>query len=174
MDTSLDSLTPDTRAKVEELVRLAKAKGYTLKVRSTRRSCAEQNELYGIGRTYNLGSPIVTQARGCVSWHVLGRAVDVDIVTASGKAGTDADYRVMGALAQSIGMVWGGAWRNALYDPGHVEWHPGLDIEDVCPNPDDCEGGLARSMSIGEGAPAKWAAILALAGLAMIAYGLTD
>lgn len=166
MDTSLASLTPDTRSKFEELVRLAKSRGYSMKVRSTRRTCAEQAELYGIGRTYNLGSPTVTNARGCMSWHTLGRAVDADVTPGTAEA-----YEEVAQLAESIGMV-AGAHFKGFPDLGHYEWHPGVKIEQVCPNPDDCEGGIANSMAMnfGGGGSKTLAWVAAAAGLALVAY----
>lgn len=122
--------------------------GYGLKVRSGRRTCAEQAEQYGIGRTYNLGSKVVTNARGCQSWHVLGRAVDADPVhLATGKVIADCGLAtVAGQLWEAQGGVWGGRWGGfgPCGDSGHFEWHPGLSIAQVCPNPDACETVTGR------------------------------
>lgn len=127
----LDKLTPDTVAFVLELARLARLEGITLKLQSGKRSCAQQNALYAQGRT--APGPIITGARGCMSWHVQGRAVDF-----LPSPNTPQAYARVGALAVQLGGVWGGTFSN-LKDLGHVEFHPGKRIEDVCPNPDDCK-----------------------------------
>ena len=138
---SLDSLTPDTQAAVDLLDKYARKKlGTPIKVTSTLRTCSQQNALYAQGRT-TPGS-VVTGARGCLSWHVLGRAVDIAI-----PGGVFADYELLGLYWESLGGNWGGRFTN-IDDPGHFEWHPGIKIESVCPNPDDCQDGQLRSHTI--------------------------
>jgi hypothetical protein len=132
------NVTADTQAAVDLLQKYAKrALGKTIKVTSSLRSCDQQNGLYAKGRTQP--GTIITNARGCLSWHVLGRAVDISI-----PSGTDAEYRELGAYWKSIGGGWGGDF-TGFYDPVHFEWHPGTSIEEVCPNPDHCQDGLQRS-----------------------------
>jgi hypothetical protein len=128
---SLADLEPTPRAKVEQLLAFARSKGYSPEVLSTRRTCAEQDALYALGRT----SPgaIVTHARGCVSWHVLGRAVDVYL----GSAAAAEDYAVLGSYWHSIGGTWGGTFPG-FADVGHFEYHPGVHIEQVCVDPTNC------------------------------------
>lgn len=127
----LQGLTPDTIAFVLEVARRARLEGITIRLVSGKRSCAQQNALYAQGRT--APGPIVTGARGCRSWHVQGRAVDFEP-----QPRTQASYARVGAIAVELGGVWGGQFSN-LNDIGHVEFHPGLKIEQVCPNPDDCK-----------------------------------
>jgi len=134
-------ITADTQAALDLLAKYSeRALGKPIKVTSSLRTCAQQNALYAQGRTQP-GS-IVTNARGCLSWHVLGRAVDVSI-----QGGSDADYRRLGDYWQSMGGVWGGSF-TGFYDPVHFEWHPGVRIEQVCPNPDNCEDGQQRSHTL--------------------------
>ena len=127
-------ITWDTRAQIQAL---AVAAGATpLRVRSARRTCAEQLSLYGIGRTYNLTSPKVTYQDGCGSWHVLGRAVDLDILDATGKQVSDcAAYTQLGVLWERLGGVWGGRFAGfgACGDAGHFEWHGGQTLASLCP-----------------------------------------
>jgi hypothetical protein len=117
-----------------------------LAVTSGKRTCAYQDSLYAQGRT--APGPIVTYARGCNSWHVVGRAVDVLI-----KAGPQ-DYADLGAYWQSLGGVWGGAFSGqaaALHDVGHFEYHPGLRYaSEVCVDPAHC--GIDESKN----APQRW------------------
>ena len=137
----LDQITWETRAKLQKLAKLFPE--FDLAVRSARRSCQQQTELYGIGRTYNLASAPVTYARGCQSWHVSGRAVDLDLR----HAGTDQDastcpnYARLGQAWEALGGRWGGRFSGfgGCGDAGHFEYHPGLEVSDVCPDPALCD-----------------------------------
>jgi len=129
-DKLLEGLHPDAVGFVLEVARRAKAEGIGMKLISGKRTCAQQNALYAQGRT--TAGPIVTGARGCRSWHTQGRAVDF-----SPSPTTEAAYARIGAIAQELGGVWGGQFPN-LRDLGHIEYHPGLKISDVCPDPDKC------------------------------------
>lgn len=126
----LEGLHPDAVAFVLEVARRAKAEGIGMKLISGKRTCAQQNALYAQGRT--AAGPIVTGARGCQSWHTQGRAVDF-----LPSPTTEAAYARVGAIAQELGGVWGGKFSN-LRDLGHIEYHPGLKISDVCPDPEKC------------------------------------
>jgi hypothetical protein len=70
---------------------------------------------------------------GMATWHQFGLAFDILIADrrdiGDGKRHfrqDDADWQRLGAIAQEIGLIWGGAWRSS-YDPFHFEWHPGDD-----------------------------------------------
>lgn len=134
---SLDGLVPVVRAKVEQLLAYARSKGYSPSVRSTRRTCAEQNALYAIGRTVNPGAAKITYARGCVSWHVLGRAADVTLGSAGNAGSLVAAYADAGAYWKSLQGYWGGDFPG-FADVGHFEYHPGVHIEQVCIDPTHC------------------------------------
>lgn len=143
-DNALRALHFEARDRFVMLSRAFEAAtGLDLQVRSGLRSCAQQAELYGIGRTYNLSSKPVTYARGCRSWHVLGRAVDADPVSpATGKRiGDCATYRKAGEIWEHLGGIWGGRWAafGPCGDSGHFEYHPGLTTEEVCPDPGRCD-----------------------------------
>lgn len=141
----LDQITWETRAKVQQLAKLAPE--FDLVVRSARRTCQQQSELYGIGRTYNLASSPVTYARGCQSWHVSGRAVDLDLRHAGTEqsAGTCENYTRLGQLWEALGGRWGGRFGGfgGCGDAGHFEYHPGLEVSDVCPDPASCDAVAA-------------------------------
>lgn len=126
----LAKLDPSAQAFVLQVLRELRAAGLAPQLVSGRRTCAEQNALYAKGRT--TAGPVVTQARGCQSWHVAGRAVDVQF-----PRGTPEQYAQLGAIAKNLGGKWGGDFPG-FPDVGHIEFHPGLRIEDVCPNPDNC------------------------------------
>lgn len=143
----IDTLTPDTREKVVQLLSEAKERyGYDLKVVSARRSCEEQAKLYAQGRT--APGKVVTNARGCMSWHTLGRAVDIAFVSPNPTA---QDWDNLGEIGESLGFKWGKRFSGTLNDLPHFEYHPGVAIEQVCVNPDDCEGGVSRSMGVSPG-----------------------
>lgn len=65
-----------------------------------------------------------------MSWHVCGRAIDLNLGTTAKLS----DYAALGKQWVSMGGKWGGDFG----DPGHFEYHPGMVIENACPNPDDC------------------------------------
>lgn len=140
--------------------------GMHLQVRSARRTCAEQAEQYGIGRTYNLDKPVVTHARGCQSWHVLGRAVDADIVDASGKLrGGCSSYAVAGQLWEQLGGSWGGRFGGfgECGDAGHFEWHPDVKLSQLCPSPDACSTATAQIASVKPGPDLAFSVLSVLA-----------
>ena len=116
-----------------------RAAGLSPRLVSGRRTCAEQRALYAKGRT--APGPIVTKANGCQSWHVHGRAVDVQLARAG-------DYQQLGEAAKRHGGRWGGDFAN-FPDPGHIEYHPDLTIEQACPNADDCERIVGARMPSG-------------------------
>lgn len=136
MSKSLADLTPDTQEAVARLLDEASRRGLTVRVDSTRRTCAEQAAEYAKGRT-EPGS-IVTQVKGCGSYHVLGRAVDIFV-----GSWDCADYEALGVFWESIGGRWGG--RFSFKDCVHFEWpHPTLDITGLCPSGVSCEDAVAN------------------------------
>jgi peptidoglycan L-alanyl-D-glutamate endopeptidase CwlK len=143
----LPALEWQTRDKLVELAgRFRKATGLDLRVRSGRRTCAEQNGLYAQGR--DGAGEIITYASGCTSWHVLGRAADLDPITPAGVGQAESAYRTAGAIWVSMGGVYGGNF-SGFPDIGHFEWHPGLTIGQVCPSPTYCsaiEAAIQTSM----------------------------
>lgn len=158
------SLTADTQDAYADLKRFAKNVGLPFELRSARRTCQQQDGLYAIGREFP--GEIVTNARGCKSWHVLGRAFDITIPGAP-----RSDYRTLGEYWESLGGHWGGRF-TGLDDPGHFEWHPGLTIEDVCPNPSACETTVERHLAESAAwaaARVPWGEVLAVAGISAAA-----
>lgn len=129
--TSLTDLTSDTQAAVARLLAHAKERGLTVRIDSTRRTCDEQAAIYAQGRT--TPGAIVTQVKGCGSYHVLGRAVDIFIGSLD-----CADYQELGEFWESIGGTWGG--RFSFRDCVHFEWpHPLFDLKVLCPDDKTCE-----------------------------------
>jgi hypothetical protein len=135
MSAELGELTSDTRAMVRKLLAYATRLGLTVRIDSTRRTCAEQAALYEQGRT--TPGAIVTNARGCGSYHVLGRAVDIYV-----GSWNCADYEALGKYWESLGGTWGG--RFALRDCVHFEWpHGTLTLNELCPPGLSCEAAVA-------------------------------
>lgn len=124
------SLTPDMQQFLAQVLTVAAAEGLRPQLVSGRRSCAEQAANYTKGRT--APGQIVTDAKGCRSWHVVGRAVDVKFPGEGPEP-----YRRLGAIAIRYGGVWGIKVQGRIDHP-HIEYHPGLTINDVCPDPDKC------------------------------------
>lgn len=145
--SSLQDLTPDTRKAAERLIAQAADAGIAVKVASTLRTCTEQDQLYAQGRTTE--GIVVTQNPGCRSWHVFGRALDLRIRNDDGSLQLEADprYAKLGAMAEALGFEWGGNLEDG--DAGHFEFHPGLDIENLCPRPEECQLAVARYGSSG-------------------------
>lgn len=120
----VSALTPDTQAAYRKLREFSDKNGILpgFSLAETLRTCARQNELFAQG-------PSVTRARGCMSWHVMGRAFDV---SAAGL--TCDDLRPLGAFWESMGGIWGGRWSDCV----HFEWHPGYRVEQLCHDPESC------------------------------------
>lgn len=157
MADDISLLTPDTQRMARRWIKACADLGYTVKLTSTLRTCAEQNGLYAIGRT--APGQIITGSMGCMSWHTLGRAWDFKIL---GPSATDADYQKLGMLGETLGLKWGGRFGN-LYDPVHLEWHPGYAIEQLCPQPTACAEAVAASRALNLGDPG-WGNVALLAG----------
>lgn len=134
MSTALTDLTDDTQAAVARLLAHAKDKGLTVRIDSTRRTCAEQAAEYAKGRT--APGNIVTNVTGCGSYHVLGRAVDIFI-----GSWNCPDYEELGEYWESIGGRWGG--RFSFQDCVHFEWpHPLFGLDVLCPQGVSCEDAI--------------------------------
>lgn len=131
--TSLAELTPDTRQRAEALLAAATAAGFKLSIVSTLRTCADQ----GSGGTVIIHGIPTKKAPGCRSWHVFGRAFDVMILNEP----SEGRYAELGALGKGLGLEWGGDFATN-YDPVHFQYRAGLRIDDLCPNPSDCESAV--------------------------------
>lgn len=116
-------LLPIVKRKSDEFIKLASAKGYTLRVTSGFRTIAEQNEIYAQGRTKP--GKIVTNAKGGESLHNYGVAIDI----VDRYQGYDVDWNELGKLGESLGFVWGGRWEG-FKDTPHFEMTLGYSLED--------------------------------------------
>lgn len=160
----LEGLTKDTQEAHSALRRYSDRTGHGrgFRVTSGLRSCAQQNAVYAKGRT--APGPVATNVRNCRSWHVHGRAFDIDFPGFSWSSVTP------------LGLFWeklGGSWGGRFNDPGHFEWHPGVNIWELCPNEDVCQFSRMREV-----APRSFGAlpsfILTAAVLSAGAYYLSE
>lgn len=126
----LGKLTPDTAMFLMKVKAEAARAGVLIRYVSGIRTREQQNALYAQGRT--VPGAIVTHAKGCSSWHVQGRAADFAILS---KDKSRAAYAIVGTIAKSLGGKWGGDFPG-FPDLGHIEYHPGMTIEQVCKDPE--------------------------------------
>ncbi|MEF9933637.1 MAG: peptidoglycan-binding protein [Clostridium sp.] len=129
MSKDLSLLHPHVKDLCEKFLTKCKSSGLDVIITQTLRSIAEQNELYAQGRT-KPGSKI-TNAKGGYSMHNYGLAFDIAIKV-SGKVVWDNDalYAKAGKIGESLGLEWGGSWKN-FKDAPHFQWTGGLKIEDL-------------------------------------------
>lgn len=124
---TLEDIVPEARGAFEDLLAVADELGMQPRIRSAGRTCADQDALAA-------GGPQVTQVAGCRSWHVLGRAIDVDL-----HPNDCATYTRLGEIWESWGGVWGGRWGGfgGCGDAGHFQMPdpPGAQgvPEELCP-----------------------------------------
>jgi hypothetical protein len=165
-ENRLASIDWQTRKMFASMAQQLERYGLDIRVRSGLRSCSEQNSIYAQGRTTS--GPIVTEAPGCSSWHVMGRAIDADpIDRRTGQMASVASgaYTVAGSLWEKFGGVWGGHF--SFQDFGHFEWHPGIAIHTVCPNSALCDQSVMQIATIEPPLSGKpW--LFALSGFAVV------
>lgn len=117
------ALHPELQDKIMQLQKLCKKNGIKIKIGECVRTVAEQDALYAQGRTKK--GNIVTNARGInySSMHQFGAAFDFFLdmdVDGDGKTSDDSFnnatrlFNKVGKLGQSIGLEWGGSWKNPV------------------------------------------------------------
>ena len=117
-------LEPETRAKVEKFLALARVSGLDLLVTCTVRTAVEQAELYAQGRTKP--GRVVTWAKPGQSLHEQGRAVDV-VPMLGGKCcwstlgGDLVLWQQAGALGKRAGLEWAGDWPAKIREFPHFQ-----------------------------------------------------
>ncbi len=125
----LDQLEPGTRAAVQQLLQESQDAGFPLYVGQTRRTPAQEKALKDSGKTAGTLS---------VSWHELGRAVDLYPLTSTGKPdydGADVNaFRIFQGIAVNLGFrslafnddgskhLITNSKGKKIWDGGHVEW----------------------------------------------------
>lgn len=118
MARDISLLHPTIQVKCQELIKKCKEKGIKIGISQTLRTKKEQNDLYAQGRTQP--GNIVTNCKYPQSLHCWGVAFDV-YVQRGGKAVWDtAAYTPVGVVGESLGLNWGGRWKN-FPDHPHFE-----------------------------------------------------
>lgn len=125
---SLAGVDPNVRGSFAALMREAeRVLGYRPYLSSVLRTCAEQNGLE------------LSRVSGCKSWHLFGRAVDLDV--------TAEQARELAPFWESIGGTWGGRFTESYGPQGdyvHFQMAGRTGVpEQLCP-PGDCDGAVAR------------------------------
>lgn len=98
------------------------------------RTFTEQNALYEQGRS--LPGKVITNARGGSSWHNFGLALDMVEDGDLEQAGIqwswkkNADYLLIGDIAKSVGLEWGGFWKS-FKDYPHVQLTGSLSLPEA-------------------------------------------
>lgn len=160
---SIDDIVPDARRAFEDLLLAAEQMGLKPSVgkNGAGRTCATQQMLKAQG-------PGTTGAGMCKSFHVVGRALDIDI-----SPSTCASYTKLGQLWESWGGTWGGRWTQfgACGDARHFQWSGGAQVvpENLCPGDvslEECEA--IRREYLAKSARGNWAAV----GIGLAATGL--
>jgi hypothetical protein len=113
--SDLSLLEPITRKLVEEIIADAKAHGVSLMVFETFRSAARQQQLFEQGAT----------KLQKVGVHNYGLACDI-VKSINGEPSWKGDFSLLGQLAHSHKMIWGGDWgtpnlHHSFIDLVHVQ-----------------------------------------------------
>ncbi len=131
---SLFDLQPHVEVKARGLIERCAEAGVDIIVTSTLRDFEAQQALYDQGRT--TPGDIVTKSKPGYSAHNYGLAFDV-VPLRSGKPvwGTKAEedkllWQKVGVLGESLGLEWGGRWKNLLDYP-HFQMLGGKTIEEM-------------------------------------------
>jgi hypothetical protein len=95
---TLAYLVPDARAAFEKLIAEATSRGLLPTIVSAVRTCCEEK---------NLAS---AKGKGTRSWHILGRAVDIELHLGAPADDPALHYRELGEWWESLGGTWGGRW----------------------------------------------------------------
>lgn len=95
---TLAYLVPDARAAFERLIAEATRRGYHPTIVSAVRTCCEER---------NLAS---AKGKGTRSWHIFGRAVDIELHLGAPADDPAKFYRELGEWWESQGGTWGGRW----------------------------------------------------------------
>lgn len=116
--------------------------GLFIRVTHTSRTAAEQNALYAIGRTTQIGRPVVTFARARESYHDEKWSLALDFALIRGKEAlwnTGMDYDADGVpewlevvnTYKSAGWEAGIDWKGKKHDPPHLQKTLGYSIAEL-------------------------------------------
>jgi peptidoglycan L-alanyl-D-glutamate endopeptidase CwlK len=115
----LSGVKPVLAQAATRIIEAARRAGYVLIVAEGFRTVAQQNIYYAQGRT--APGKIITYTKGNEGKHTRGEAVDFDFVVGGVQSNSlSNNWAIVGQLAKSLGLVWGGDWIN-LRDYRHIE-----------------------------------------------------
>jgi hypothetical protein len=118
----LDTLEPDFKPQVEELIAKTKAAtGRKWAISDARRTMAQQRDIYAQGRTKP--GKVVSNAKPGQSAHNFGYAVDLWPLTADGDFDWGARqslFKVMADIAVDMGLT-AGFYFKSIHDSPHIE-----------------------------------------------------
>jgi peptidoglycan L-alanyl-D-glutamate endopeptidase CwlK len=120
-EKNIATLQPEIQPIARALIEKAALSGIRIKVISGLRTFAEQDALYGQGRT-KPGAK-VTNARGGYSNHNFGIAFDVGVFEGNKYLADSPKYKAVGALGMDLGLEWGGNWQT-MADQPHFQLRP--------------------------------------------------
>ena len=119
---TLAFLVPDARAAFQRLLDYANAQGWHPTIVSAVRTCCEEK---------NLAS---AKGKGTRSWHIFGRAVDIELHIGAPADDPAKYYRALAEWWEPQGGTWGGRWTaswpvapgvpGASGDVMHFQWTP--------------------------------------------------
>lgn len=119
---TLAYLVPDARAAFQKLMDYATAQGWHPTIVSAVRTCCEEK---------NLAS---AKGKGTRSWHIFGRAVDIELHIGAPVDDPAKYYRTLAEWWEPQGGTWGGRWTTswpqapgvpgASGDVMHFQWTP--------------------------------------------------
>lgn len=126
MARDITKLHPDLQKTLQQVKDKCAANGLQISIGECVRTVAEQDALYAIGRTVDVGKSTVTNAKGSTysSMHQWGIAFD--FYRADGKADAggskgyydgDGFFGKVGAIGKSLGLDWGGDWTSPVDKP---------------------------------------------------------
>jgi peptidoglycan hydrolase-like protein with peptidoglycan-binding domain len=124
----LAKVAPVLQVRAQKFIEIAAASGVTLQIVQGLRTFAEQNALYGQGRTRP--GKRVTNAIGGQSLHNYGLALDLAPVIHYAVSWDEHLYRPYGEWAVEAGLEWGGTWKK-FKDLPHVQFTAGLSLKDI-------------------------------------------
>ena len=127
----LQDVHPELRWRVERILDALAALNHPAWVAEGIRSAKRQDDLYAQGRT--TPGMIVTNVRStspgathCPQADGFGHAVDLAFQSGEGLPldnwSSAHPWMLLGAMARTLGLTWGGDWRTMKGDYGHVEW----------------------------------------------------
>lgn len=119
-------LKPKVRRLMNAFVAECAKQGITILVTQGVRTVAEQNALYALGRTKP--GKIVTNAKGGTSFHNFNVAFDICFLI-NKKASYTGPWDKVGAIAEKLGLEWGGRWKG-LVDKPHFQYTGGYTLAD--------------------------------------------